>query len=129
MLKTKFYGNAQKSKMYVADVNSEGLIRSLKLWGPDKKVLLKGEIDPAKDPIRFSELKKEGGLEYILFLLYYPGMLLKSLKGVPTKLLPSVLKSCDIKNEQLVKNILALRRARGKKPTLALSAKKLPRKR
>ena len=110
MLKTKLYGNPQKSKMYAVDVTPKGLIKSLKLWGPDRRVLLDGEIDHIKNPLKFSELKKEKGLEYILFLLYYPAEILKAMKGVPTKQLPVALQACSITNKQLVKNVLALRK-------------------
>jgi len=110
MERVKIYNNTKKSRMYVVDTTSRGIVREIKLWDPDGKAILNGKIDHKKNQLKFSEIKKEGVLEYIVFLLYYPKMLLKVLKDVPTSKLKSVLEEYNISNKTLIKNVIALRR-------------------
>ena len=115
MIKKKLYSNKQKTTMYEVEVSPKGYVREIKLWGPDKESVLSGKIPWSKARIKWADLKKEGGLEYVIFLIYYPAMILKDMKGVPTAQLPSMLKACNIKNEQLVANVLAIRNHDDKK--------------
>jgi hypothetical protein len=125
MIKEKLYGNGKKSLMYRMMVNKDGLIEHIEFKAPDGKRLFHGVVDTDKHPLKFSEIKKDKVFEYLIFLMYYPKMILKDMKKVPTDQLQFMLRACEITNEDLVQNVLSLRRQNDK----SKRSKKLSRKR
>ena len=110
----KFYGNPKKTLMYDIQVNNKGLIGGIEFRGPDRKKIFKGAIDVEKNPLKFSEAKKDKVFEYLIFLLYYPAMVERDFKMVSTEQLPSMLKACKITNPIIVENVLNIRHKRDK---------------
>jgi hypothetical protein len=122
----KRYGNDEKSLMYRLSVLRNGLISHIELFALNQLPIFCGPVDTRKIKLKLSQAKKEGVFEYLVWLIHYPVEVERILyeKGIKTPQINGILAALDIKNQDLINGIFAVRKAREKQSNKQLSSKR-----
>ena len=100
--------------MYRLTVLKNGLISHIELWGIDQEPICAGPVDTAKFRVKYATAVKQGAFEYLVWIKHYSAYVENALYdwGVATKDIKRMLDALEIKNEDLIRSVFAIRKIR-----------------